>query len=128
MEELEVGSSQPQCRLSSTSGQVEPVYSQPLFSITVYYLVMFVFSLFSVIAFALLEKTRKSAKIESSSAPVFDRCSASNGVEKAKPTGVGAKDGPMRFVTLLLCIALSGAYFGSILPSVLSYATLPFSS
>ncbi|KAH7718601.1 hypothetical protein AAVH_13917 [Aphelenchoides avenae] len=89
---------------------------------------MFAFSLFSVIAFALLEKIRKSAKIESSSAPVLEQCSASHGEAKAKSTGEDAKDGPMRFVTLLLCIALSGAYFGSILPSVLSYATLPFSS
>jgi riboflavin transporter 2 len=118
------GASSYDCVFDSNANQTFPHYLKPNFSSTTFYLIMFAWSLLACFSFYLLNWHKK--RIESWYP--FSRLTVNSqdpitAQRQSKLLNIDASR--QRDCLILLCLAILGIEINTILPSLLSYVTLP---
>ncbi|KAI6226230.1 Riboflavin transporter [Aphelenchoides fujianensis] len=130
------GTSTYQC-VANATGQLEPHYAPPRFSVNVFYVFMFVWMVGAAVAFYLINNHLKRLKRVSSCGNREDRCGmldkeanarAQVPAEEAPAKPVAAKKpSKLADLAILACVGMAGAQMNTILPNVQSFASIPYS-
>ncbi|KAH7726746.1 hypothetical protein AAVH_05633 [Aphelenchoides avenae] len=119
------GTGKEECVLDPTKGVYAVVSSPPRFSPTVFYLIMCGSMTISAISFFLLSRLRKryGKDAENSGGSEDSATPLDTEVVSTKPQRAGRA----RYAILLASVGMVGAFNNVVVPSLLSYASLPYS-
>ncbi|KAI6222659.1 Riboflavin transporter [Aphelenchoides besseyi] len=129
------------CTLNTTTGVVEPFFAASRFSVNVYYMIIFVWVFGGTFCFYLLNNhidclklfgfCQKGTQVNGTfldKSVMLDEMQENSVVDRT-PTTTGTSKANSRLsdILILLSIGLIGAETNTILPSVQSYASIPYS-